>query len=90
MLVEPEAVLGVQPGTCNNFRGLDVLIQWKGLPSLEATWEPYNLIQQQFPTFHLKDKVKVGEGSNDRPPVQQTYQRRLRSQGQNGNTTGFA
>ena len=55
---------------------LEVLMQWKGLPPLEATWEPYLFIQQQFPFFHLEDKVKVGEGSNVRPPVHLTYQRR--------------
>ena len=75
MRVELKAVLGVQPGRGTNLRGLDVLIQWKGLPPLEATWEPYNMIQQQFPIFHLEDNVRVLEGSNDRPPVYQTYQR---------------
>ena len=64
-----EAVLGVRPRRGTNLRGLDVLIQWKGLPPFEATWEPYNMIHQQFPTFHLEDKVKVRDGSNDRPPV---------------------
>ena len=54
MLVEPNAMLGVRLGTGNNLHGLDVLIQWKGLSPLEATWEPYSLIQQQFPTFHLR------------------------------------
>lgn len=40
LLVEPEAVLGVQSGTGSNRQGREVLIQWKGLPPLEATWEP--------------------------------------------------
>lgn len=39
-------------------------------------WEPYNMIQQQFPIFHLEDKVQVQEESNDRSLVYQTYQRR--------------
>ena len=75
MRVELETVLGVRPGRGSNLRGLDVLVQWKGLPLIEATWEPYNMIQQQFPTFHVEDKVKVREGSNDRPPMHWTYQR---------------
>ena len=67
--MEPEAVLGVRSGTGSNLQGRDVLIQWKGLPPLEATWEPFDVIQQQFPYFHLEDKVKVRGGDNDRPPV---------------------
>ncbi|KAL2461319.1 Uncharacterized protein Adt_44739 [Abeliophyllum distichum] len=37
MLVELEAVLGSCPGTGRNIQGIDVLIQWKGLPPLEST-----------------------------------------------------
>ena len=70
MVVEPEAVLGTHPGNGKNHREMEVLIQWKGLPPLEATWEVFSLIQQQFPTFHLEDKVKVLGGSIDRPPIQ--------------------
>jgi len=52
MVVEPSVVLGVRSGDGRNMRGAEVLIQWKGLPPLEATWEPYSAIQQQFPFFH--------------------------------------
>lgn len=69
MVVEPSTVLGVRSGAGRNMRGAEMLIQWKGLPPLEATWEPYSVIQQQFPFFHLEDKVKVGERSIDRPPI---------------------
>jgi len=46
MVVEPEAVLGICPGTGKHHRDLEMLIQWKGLPPLEATWEVFSLIQQ--------------------------------------------
>lgn len=59
----------MRPRTGHNIRGLDVIIQWKGLPPLEATWESYGLLRQQFPSFHLVDKVSHVGGSNDRPAV---------------------
>ena len=45
MMVEPEAVLGTWPGNGKNHQEMEVLIQWKGLPPLEATWEIFSLIQ---------------------------------------------
>jgi len=38
--VHPEFLLGVRPDWGKNLRSLEVLIQWKGLPPLEATREP--------------------------------------------------
>ncbi|KAL4578746.1 hypothetical protein LXL04_014877 [Taraxacum kok-saghyz] len=35
----------------------EILVQWNGLPVQEATWEVKSQIQQQFPDFHLEDKV---------------------------------
>ncbi|EXB92329.1 hypothetical protein L484_004650 [Morus notabilis] len=42
----------------------------------EAMWEPFELIQGQFPMFHLEDKVTHWEGSTDKPPIWFTYARR--------------
>ena len=56
--------------------GNEVIVQWKGLPLFEATWEPTELIEKQFPAFHLKDKVNLALGGNDRPPIRFTYSRR--------------
>ena len=39
--------------------GTKVLIQWKGLPPFEATWESTEMIQRQCPAFHLEDKVTL-------------------------------
>ncbi|KAL2485561.1 Ribonuclease H-like domain containing protein [Abeliophyllum distichum] len=79
MIVEPEAVLGSCPGTGENLRGTDVLIQWNVLPILEATREPFGLINQQFPSFHLEDKVSLAEQGNDKLPIHKTYKRRNRA-----------
>ena len=73
MIVEPEFLLGIRPSKGENLSGLEVLIQWKGLPPLEATWEPYSHISQQFPEFHLEDKVSLLGGSHDRALIQHTY-----------------
>ncbi|PKU73061.1 hypothetical protein MA16_Dca019264 [Dendrobium catenatum] len=35
----------------------EVLIRWKNLSDYDATWEPYERVKQQFPSFHLEDKV---------------------------------
>ncbi|XP_022847828.1 uncharacterized protein LOC111370379 [Olea europaea var. sylvestris] len=75
MLVEPKAVLRVRPRTGKNIRSIEALIRWKGLPPLEAIWEPYQMLKPQFPDFHLEDKVSFVGRSNDRPPIQIKYTR---------------
>jgi len=60
MLVQPESVIDCRT-LLNGFH--EVLIKWKDLPDFENTWEPYEVIDAQFPHFHLEDKVKlVGAG----------------------------
>ena len=53
-----------------------MLVQWKGLPQYEATWELYEDLKQRFPDFHLEDKVNLEKESNDRPPILYQYKRR--------------
>ena len=31
----------------------------ENLPLFEATWEDFNLLNSQFPAFHLEDKVNA-------------------------------
>ncbi|PON55153.1 Chromo domain-like [Parasponia andersonii] len=52
-----------------------VSIQWKDLPTFEATWEPYEMVQHQFPTFHLEDKVTLLARGIDKPLICFTYAR---------------
>ncbi|XP_028555028.1 uncharacterized protein LOC114580719 [Dendrobium catenatum] len=40
----------------------EILIEWKDLPTHEATWEIYETMQAQFPDFNLEDKVDLLEG----------------------------
>ncbi|TYK10815.1 Transposon Ty3-G Gag-Pol polyprotein [Cucumis melo var. makuwa] len=51
----PETVLGIRwsPELGAN----EWLVKWKGLPDSEATWESVYSMNQQFPSFHLEDKV---------------------------------
>lgn len=51
----PEEVYGYCKNT--SIGVWEVLISWKGLLSHEATWENCDDFQQQFPYFHLEDKV---------------------------------
>ncbi|KAA0054183.1 Transposon Ty3-G Gag-Pol polyprotein [Cucumis melo var. makuwa] len=53
--VEPEAVLGIRWNT--EIGANEWLIKWKGLPDSEATWESVYAMNQQYPSFHLEDKV---------------------------------
>jgi len=54
--VEPDFLKEV----CTTVGGqVEVLISWKDLPDFEATWESYDIINNQFPLFHLEDKVKL-------------------------------
>ncbi|KAL4035233.1 hypothetical protein IC575_003914 [Cucumis melo] len=63
----------------------EALVQWKGLPPHEATWENYADLKVQFPEFHLEDKVDLEEESDARPPILFTYNRRKKDKGTRGN-----
>ena len=55
----PAAVLN---GCYRHDGALETLIQWSDLPVTEATWEEAALIAQQYPSFHLEDKVRLHAG----------------------------
>ena len=55
--VEPEEVLDTRPSSASNHPGFEALVNWKGLPAHDASREPMEQIQQQFPAFQLEDKV---------------------------------
>lgn len=76
--VEPESVLGLRSASLDNDNKMEVLIKWDGLSPVEATWECFDLINQQFPSFHLADKVTKMSGVINRPPIKYTYSRRTK------------
>lgn len=72
LMVEPlevKAIRNQQSGST------EVLIQWKDLPNFEATWKPVTMIQQ-FPEFHLEDKMAFLGDSIVRPPIKKAHIRR--------------
>ena len=73
-MLEPESLLEVRPGS--HKEAPQALIKWRHLPTFEATWEDFGVIQDQFPAFHLEDKVKLLAGGIDRPPLTYVYARR--------------
>jgi len=41
------------------------------MSEVEATWEDYAEFQQQFPNYHLEDKVEFKGGSVVRGPIEE-------------------
>ncbi|EXB28923.1 Cleavage stimulation factor subunit 1 [Morus notabilis] len=70
--VEPERLLDTRFSKVTG--QLEVLLQWRHLPDYESSWELFDVIQQQFPEFHLEDKVTLlGGGEVDKPLLRQVY-----------------
>ena len=76
LLVEPWEVRGIRPFFQSGGDGTEVLIHWKDLPDFEDSWVPFEVIQQQFPSFNLEDKVQLWAVGNVRPPIQIMFVRR--------------
>lgn len=73
-LLQPEAVLGVRWNPTHKEN--EWLVQWQYHQPHEATWESAELMQRQFPSFHLEDKVVFQPGGIVRPPIVRTYKRK--------------
>ncbi|XP_024024885.1 uncharacterized protein LOC112092588 [Morus notabilis] len=72
--VEPERLLATHFSKVTG--QLEVLLQWRYLPDFESSWELFDVIQQQFPEFHLEDKVTLlGGRVVDKPLIRQVYVR---------------
>lgn len=53
-----------------------VLIQLQDLPDFKATSESIDVIKEQFPSFHLKDKMTFWGESIVRPLIRNVYSRK--------------
>lgn len=72
LMLQPEKLLEVR---WNSTALLEVLIQWKDLPTWESTWEQFLIITMQFLAFHLEDKLNlIGEGIV-KPPIKQVHKK---------------
>lgn len=74
--LNPETVLGIR--WSKELGANEWLIKWKNLPKTEATWESVYLMNQQFPDFHLEDKVNPEARGVVRPPIIHQYKRKGR------------
>ena len=69
-------------------RKIEVLIKWKDMPSYENSWEEADSIANQFPSFHLEDKVELlGEGNERTPFLEKTHTRQPRTEHTKGRDT---
>ncbi|XP_022007185.1 uncharacterized protein LOC110906345 [Helianthus annuus] len=64
MLLLPQQILDHRTIIRSGQTVAQSLVQWDGLPSIEATWEDDCLLRLKFPEFHLADKVTLdGDGT---------------------------
>jgi Integrase core domain/Chromo (CHRromatin Organisation MOdifier) domain len=60
--IEPVAILDRRVLKKNNQVQMEVLVKWLNLNDEEATWENYDDLCKQFPTFKLEDKLGLMGG----------------------------
>jgi hypothetical protein len=47
--------------------GVQLLVQWHGLPAEQATWEDYHVIRRRYPDAPILDEVQAQEGASVTP-----------------------
>ena len=57
--MQPEEVLAIRVAV---EREEEILIKWLSLPDFVNSWEKKRIIMQEFPQFHLGDKVRLQRG----------------------------
>ncbi|KAD4585551.1 hypothetical protein E3N88_23152 [Mikania micrantha] len=76
LFVQPASVLDHRWVNSSGSKVLEILIQWKDRPIEEATWEEFDLVATQFPSFRLEDKSTFGQGSIDTSQPWKVYTQR--------------
>lgn len=56
-LIEPSYTLGFRTINGDGIEIKQLLVQWKGLPKEDTTWEDYGSFTRTYPNFNLRDKV---------------------------------
>lgn len=80
---KPEKLLDIRKSISG--QGAEVLVQWSGLPLIEATWESLAELVNQFPAFNLEDKVSLLWGSIERLRIAMAFMRKkMRTKGRKG------
>ena len=59
LMIIPEAILDTR---YNDKGALELLVQWRSLPSSENTWVLYRELCDQYPQFKLEDKLNFEKG----------------------------
>lgn len=62
LILSPSKVLAHHWVHDSGLSVLELLVQCNGCPIEEASWEDYDFLQSQFPTFCLDDKAHFQEG----------------------------
>ncbi|XP_078170149.1 uncharacterized protein LOC144564426 [Carex rostrata] len=62
----PQKILARKMVKRRNVAETQVLVQWQGLESEEATWEDYSFLAKEYPEFILEDEKAFKEGELSR------------------------
>lgn len=73
LMGEPDRVLAHCWNHNTSIPTLELLIQRQHRPAQETSWEVYDLLTEQFPSFHLEDKVNFQGRSTNTVPHMKTY-----------------
>ncbi|KAH0747800.1 hypothetical protein KY290_027032 [Solanum tuberosum] len=76
LTISPAKILAHQWVKEAGSSSLELLIHWVDRPLEEASWENYDLIADQFPSFLLEDKATFQGGYTDTNAPLRTYSRR--------------
>ena len=68
-LSTPEAILDSRVSA----QGVELLVKWQDLTEFKASWMDFSHFKQQFPKFHLDDKVSSMGGSSVTHPINKKW-----------------
>ncbi|RVW77882.1 putative 12-oxophytodienoate reductase 11 [Vitis vinifera] len=71
IILEPQHILDTRWINRGKKFEKEQLVQWKHLPTEEATWETHQSLLEQFPDVDLANKSPLGGGSIDKPRCSQ-------------------